>query len=690
MKSKTEGGLMTFENFRDIVQTRVSAMLRNSTLYLADIDKDALYDLYLSSFPSGANEVYLERTEHDCSACKQFIRVFGGVVEIVDGVTRSVWDLDGLLDSTYSPVTSALSAYVKSKPIADQFMHDQSKIGVSHNLAQLADGTIRKWTHLHADLPDNFVVRRGQSVGAAISDLRDLKAVFMRACTELSEDAVETTLDLISQNSLYRGTEFKPLLESYLQAHKAFAKTPELSRDTFCWDMASNLPPSVSRIRNSAIGTLLIDLSEGVDLDIAVRKYEAVVAPANYKRPQAIFSKRMVEEAERTVESLGLSQSLARRFATIDDIRVGNILFANADVMQSRQRGGVFAELSESVPTTSRQFSGVEEVSIDKFLADILPRVSGVEVFLEPRHAGNLVSVVAPQNAAAPSLLKWGNGFSWAYSGNIADSMKQRVKAAGGSVDGILRFSIQWNEEGDNQNDFDAHCVEPLGTHIYFSNKGRVHQSSGVLDVDIIHPSKGEVAVENITYSRLEHMPPGPYEFKVHCYSDRGGSSGFRAEIEFNGELHQFNYPRAMKNGEYVQVAIVNLDASGGFSIKKAMDSTLSSRVLWGKPSNQFHPVTSIMLSPNYWDQNEGIGNKHFLFMIDGCVSDESPHGFFNEFLRNDLMPHKRVFEALGGKMRVSSSDPKQLSGVGFSSTQRNSVICKVTGHVQRVVKITF
>jgi hypothetical protein len=31
---------MTFENFRDIVQTRVSAMLRNSTLYLADIDKD--------------------------------------------------------------------------------------------------------------------------------------------------------------------------------------------------------------------------------------------------------------------------------------------------------------------------------------------------------------------------------------------------------------------------------------------------------------------------------------------------------------------------------------------------------------------------------------------------------------------------------------------------------------------------
>jgi hypothetical protein len=52
-------------------------------------------------------------------------------------------------------------------------------------------------------------------------------------------------------------------------------------------------------------------------------------------------------------------------------------------------------------------------------------------------------------------------------------------------------------------------------------------------------------------------------------------------------------------------------------------------------------------------------------------------------------MEHKRVFEALGGKMRVSESD-NQLSGIGFSSTQRNELVVKVEGQVSRIIRITF
>jgi hypothetical protein len=683
---------MSFADFRKSVGKQVLGLLRQQTLYVTGIDKDKLYELYLSSFPAGTNNLYVERTEHDCSACKQFIRTFGGVVAIIDNQLVSVWDINGL-DSTYEPVAAALSAYVKSRPVVDQFIHDQSKIGIASNAAQLKNGDVHTWHHLSADLPSQFVVTRGISVGAAIGELRDRKNVFMRSLEELTIDSVETVLDLISQNSLYRGDESKALLLSFLYIQKIYAETIRLNKDLFCWASAAGQLPALTKIRNSAIGTLLIDISEGVELDVAVRKFEAVVAPANYKRPKAVFSTRMLEEAQKTVIELGLLDSLPRRFATVDDINVQNILFANTDVMRQVLPTDIFAQMKESIPANPKQFNGVEEVPIEKFLTEVLPLTTSLEVLLENRHAGNLVSVIAPAKATAPSMFKWANGFSWAYSGNIADSMKQRVKEAGGSIDGVLRFSIQWNEDGDNQNDLDAHCLEPNGNYIYFPKKRVVQKSSGVLDVDIIHP-KNEVAVENITYSDLSRMPEGVYQMMVHTYSGRGGQGGFRAEIEFDGEIHNFDYPKATRTGETIQVArVMYSKVKGGiFTIERSLDSSIaiSSKTLWGKQTNQFHPVTAMMLSPNYWDEMQGNGNKHFLFMLDGCINDEKPNVFFNEFLRNDLMPHKRVFEALGSKMQVTSDNPKQLSGVGFSSTQRNSVIVKVTGHAQRTIKITF
>jgi hypothetical protein len=75
--------------------------------------------------------------------------------------------------------------------------------------------------------------------------------------------------------------------------------------------------------------------------------------------------------------------------------------------------------------------------------------------------------------------------------------------------------------------------------------------------------------------------------------------------------------------------------------------------------------------------------------MLKDCISDEEPNGFFNEFLKEELMAHKRVFEVLGGKMKVPPSQD-QLSGLGFSSTLRNSMVCKVTGSIVRTLKVQF
>ena len=93
------------------------------------------------------------------------------------------------------------------------------------------------------------------------------------------------------------------------------------------------------------------------------------------------------------------------------------------------------------------------------------------------------------------------------------------------------------------------------------------------------------------------------------------------------------------------------------------------------------------MYSPNYWDAQYGIGHRHVFFMLKGCVNPERPNGFFNEYLKEDLLKYKHVFEALGSRLAVEDSQD-QLSGVGFSTTKRNTVVVKVKGQVERVLKV--
>lgn len=684
-----------FTIFKTAIQTHFHQMQQGvDKLYELDANKDNLWSLYLDSFPEGTNRIFRVRREHDCSCCRQFIRSIGAVVTIDDDLNiHTIWELDDLPEP-YNTVTRVLDDYLHSLPIKGLFVAKQAKFGTDVSRELLENKTVCTWDHFYLELPPRFVDRSRKSEGEIQNTARTSVEVFQRGLEEISDDAIDSVLELIDQNSLYKGEEWKHNLREFKNSKIRYCATNPDRRSAFYWKFGLAYNSAAVRIRNTSIGTLLVDLSEGMELDEAVRKYERIVAPENYKRSKPVYTKRMLEQAQQTVTGLGYLGSLGRRFATLDDITVNNILFANRNAARRiTPPSSVFEEMAQSVSVDPKRFSKVAAVTIEDLINNVLPSASSVELLLENRHMPNMVSLIAPQDASAPSMFKWGNPFSWAYTGNITDSsIRENVKMAGGKVDGCLRFSIQWNDEDYNPNDFDAHCYIPYEgdkprIHIYYMHPCDYVKTGAQLDVDIQHPENGVPAVENIVFPTRDCLTEGTYTFFVHNYRHRGGKGGFKAEIEFNGETFSFDYPHELKQDENVIVAELEYSKKDGFKLYDKLSSTPMQRSIWGLKTNQFIPVTTVMYSPNYWNSKFGIGNKHYFFMLEGCVNNEQPNGFYNEFLRSELTPHRKVFEVLGSKMAVQEVED-QLSGVGFSSTRHNSVTLRIKGATERVINV--
>jgi hypothetical protein len=107
----------------------------------------------------------------------------------------------------------------------------------------------------------------------------------------------------------------------------------------------------------------------------------------------------------------------------------------------------------------------------------------------------------------------------------------------------------------------------------------------------------------------------------------------------------------------------------------------------WGLKTEQYVKVNAVMLSPNYWGDN-AVGNKHTFFVLDGAKNDELTRGFYNEFLHPRLEQHRKVFEIIGDKTKCQPTDG-QLSGLGFSSTKKDTFVARVQqGKRQRIFNV--
>lgn len=653
---------MDFKDFKNLVDSNVNAAQRQPHLFVAAVDKDLLWQTYLLNYPTENQQ------EHNCNTCRQFVKQAGAIIRLDEELNaHTVWeikDTDLHLSKEQQQVANALNQLVLSAPIKHQFFAGPKhyRFGQEFNLA-IGEYGVFKWEHFCFDAVNFVRTDRNEAISRSVSQ----QAVLKRALETFTEESVQEVLDLIQENKLYRGEQHRTVLNNLMTLLVKYKALDSEKKDVFCWKESALEGPAFCSIRNTSLGQLLLAISEGTDLDQAVRSYESMVAPSNYRRPGGtITSQRTLEKAKQTLEDLGLTQSLERRHGTVEDIPIQHAFYV---YRAPAQPNDIFSVLKGDVKTKPRDFKNLKTISITELVEELLPGSSSFEIYLDPKLSGNLVTLTAGTYQHCPTLFAWDNSVGWSYNNALADSdIKQKVKEAGGNVTGKLRNSLSWY----NTDDLDLHLIDPRGHHINFSHK--TSPSGGRLDVDMNVTELRRDAVENIVYP--DKVPNGEYELYVHNYRKRESVDvGFSAEIEFNGVTYTFNYPNPVVG--QVTIALYTIQDSkitftGGLT---PSENGSTGRKLWGLNCNTFHPVKVGCLSPNYWTNHHG--NKHYFFFLEGATPEGVVRPLFNEFLKNELtQQHRQVFEVLGS--RINLSGKPTLGGLGFSVGSQKTFICRV------------
>ena len=671
-----------FKELQESLQSHFATMSTHDKVRVlyADIDREGIYAAYLAGFP---NEE--DRLDSMCNACNSFLRSYGGIL-FVDGddyIIESIWEHIPNVTERYKGAIESLNNYVVS------VIQDSTKIGyfgTTESQAGIKQSYSEKhscnFNHFHLVIPSSL--RKNPTTRA---EMDSIVGVFHRSLEEFKADSIETVLELINGKALYRGEEYKKAVEDFNKHSQAYNKLEENQLLGYAYFYANNISIAVSKIRNNAMGTLLQDVAGGMELDVAVTRWEKVMAPSNFKRSVAIATPRMLETAKGLLQSHLLYDPLLRRPAEDSDLNIENLLFTNTPTAV----GDVFDTIIENEVIVPRQLKNVTEIGIEEFISSVIPTTNTMKVLAENQHLGNLVALITEQNPTERTLFPWTNPFSWAYTGDITDSMKERVKAAGGNIDAPIRFSIQWNEDGKSIIDLDAHMFEPDGTHIYFGKHRHPELKAkslngGCLDVDMQSP-RG-TGIENLVYQEVDRMMDGIYQLKIHNYSGHKNFDGVRIQVELFGTIHSLSFDRSFT--DTITVGYIHKKDSEFFFEPKLEGGVVgaNSQEKWGLKTHTWLPVSKMCLSPNFWDGST-IGNKHYFFFVEGCQADEALRPFFNEFLLPELTTHRKSMEMVSAKLKFTPKKP-HLGGLGFSSTQRNSVYVQTEGRVKRIFKVNF
>ena len=695
------------------IQKQFNKMQATGKLFRSSLSGDEIWDIYLKGFSSENDPVFRDPNSsvHNCNHCKNFIRRYGNIISLDKDLNiMTIFDVN--TSEEYQKSCDNISKAIKKSVIEDIFVDslsdlcsmkycnhietDTYPLGIPKNVKRYTKeeaqkygvvkaNELKEFNHLSLIIQKEFIITSDISIPQKMGLLRDKFKVFKRGMETISTDTLETVLDLIDEDIIKDSKQFETPVKEFLDYKKEYDKVSNSKKDLWCWKYSDNMH---ALFRNSLIGVLCTEIEEsGGELEIPCQNWNKRVDPINYKRAKSPITKKQKEEANKWVVENGYEESFNRRCATIEDIKVSEIVHINS-INKDIKKVSIFdsIDIPEEIKIDKKNLT---EINIEDFISDVLPKVSSVEAYLESKHSNNMVTLTTSCDKDSKNILKWGNNFSWTYAGNIAGKslIKDAVKERGGATEGDLNIRLHFP---NTISDYDLHIKEP-NYRIFYSNRRRLSPNGGMLDLD----AQGcdgdyspELRVENVIYKNKSTMMDGEYQVIVNNYNQRDSNHGFNLEIELEGNIYIFNYNKPITQSG--NVILANIIKSGNtLSIKPVLPIYKEvSKDIYGLKTLLFHPVSLLCFSPNFWEDN--VGNKHYFFFIKDAKAPNKIRSFHNDHMRRELLDHRKVLDVLGSTCLVDSID-NQLSGLGFNETIREELIVRITiGNKKRLLKIKF
>lgn len=691
------------EHFKKMTQS-------HKPLYRVNCTGDELWSEYLKGFQPDPIFRDPNSSTHNCNMCKHFITHYGNIVSLnEDNTFTSIFDFEipQTEKEEYEKSILAMRELIHKSKVDNLFVvtrdsiarsnydtcaiKDYQHLGLSKNVKRYTKEEAEKFgvvkpnqivtfNHMYLAIPAVYIKNTYESIATITTKEKAKKDSLEKSLNEFTIETIELVIDLIEQQSILNGESQLEKLRAFLELSKKYSQIPEKQRNVWLWKQAQTF--QYCHIRGEVIGTLLTDIQSGMDITEACRAWNKKVDPANYMKAQAPITKMQIKNAQEFTEKNGYTESFTRRCATMADIEASEILHIHNGEVKP-------VSIFDAVKTTEtsinpNKFNNLKEISIEEFMQKILPDCSSLEAYFDNKHKNNLVTLITANQKDSKPIFKWGNNFSWTYTGNLAGKslIAKAVKNAGGFVDAPFRCSIMWNEDGRSIVDLDAHIMEPSNEEIYYGHKLST-LTGGQLDVDMIRPRT--VGVENIFWNDMSRLKDGVYYFFVRNY-DGGNTTGVKAEIAIDGNVFTYQINENFKTDKGIAKITIKHGKFESITHIAPVVEAIGEKV-YNLTTGQFHQVNLVCLSPNYWKDN--VGNKHYFFFLEGCKSPEKLRGFHNEFLNSDLTPHRKVLDVLAHTMQVESTDG-QLSGLGFNSTIPDELIVRYQGKQKGIIKIKF